>query len=173
MTTFQVMGNPKKIGEQLVLRIPKEISQTFPSRSMVMVDGQINGKKIQVPLEPDGEGSHFLLLEPNMLKDLATEIVFDFSLASDWHNPPLPADLTKQLKANELMDIWDSLTPKARWEWVRWIRSTKVEATKQKRIGVAISKLSKGDRRPCCFNTATCTIPQLAKSGVLKVSDLD
>ena len=65
------------------------------------------------------------------------------------------------------IDQWNSLTTKARWEWLRWIRSTKNLDTRQKRINVACDKLQKGDKRPCCFDASRCTIPEVSKSGVL------
>ena len=57
----------------------------------------------------------------------------------------------------------------ARWEWVRWINATKNPDTRRRRVEVTISKMKDGKRRPCCFNLASCTDPQLASSGKLRV----
>jgi hypothetical protein len=32
-------------------------------------------------------------------------------------------------------------------------------------VGVSISKMQSGKRRPCCFNLAACTNPDLSKNG--------
>jgi hypothetical protein len=56
----------------------------------------------------------------------------------------------------------------ARWEWVRWVRATANPATRQRRVEVSISKMDGGKRRPCCFDLAACTDPDLAKSGKLR-----
>ena len=55
----------------------------------------------------------------------------------------------------------------ARWEWVRWIGATKSPATRAKRVDVTISKMRSGKRRPCCFDLASCTDPELMKNGEL------
>ena len=55
----------------------------------------------------------------------------------------------------------------ARWEWVRWVNATNNPVTRKRRVEATISKMSSGKRRPCCFNLAACTDPQLSKSGRL------
>ena len=63
--------------------------------------------------------------------------------------------------------LWMDITPMARWDWIRWIRSTKQVETRRRRIEVACSKLKKGERRPCCFNRTVCTDPEVSNNGVL------
>jgi hypothetical protein len=55
----------------------------------------------------------------------------------------------------------------ARWEWVRWVSATQNPDTRKRRVEVSISKMQSGKRRPCCFNLAACTDPDLSKSGKL------
>ena len=55
----------------------------------------------------------------------------------------------------------------ARWEWVRWVGSTRSESTRAKRVDVSIDKLRHGSRRPCCFDLSSCTDPELMKNGEL------
>lgn len=64
----------------------------------------------------------------------------------------LPADLKNALgAASKAQAVWDDITPLARNEWVCWVISAKKEETREKRIRVAMSKLSGGMRRPCCW----------------------
>lgn len=165
---FQLDALPEIISEQRILRIPLDISQEFPSRSLNMLGGTINGQPLVAPLEPDGAGSHFLVLEDRWIESEPDMVHLEFEITLDWPEPEIPTDLQGALDETGLMDTWHDLTVKARWEWLRWIRSTKVDATRRKRIAVAMSKLSQGDRRPCCFNSASCTLPELSKSGVLR-----
>lgn len=168
---YQNTITPRQIGQYLVLPIAEKISRQLPSRGLVMVAGQLNNQSLVMPLEPDGRGSHFLSLDESLAKKYAVSagqpVAFQFSVTQDWPEPSLPQALIQQLEDNQLMPTWHSLSVRARWEWLRWIRSTKNSATRDKRIGVAMSKLSHGDRRPCCFNSASCTIAEIAKSGVL------
>ena len=49
-------------------------------------------------------------------------------------------------------ETWAAITPVARRDWIFWIVSGKKAETRLKRIDVAMSKLSAGNRRPCCFD---------------------
>ena len=69
--------------------------------------------------------------------------------------------------APQIQDLWEDITPMARWEWVRWVNATKDPDTRERRVEVSISKMKSGKRRPCCFNLAACTDPDLSKSGRL------
>ena len=82
--------------------------------------------------------------------------------------PHVPDDLRAALHdAPDIADLWRSITPMARWEWLRWVQSTRNPATRAKRVVVGVSKLRSGTRRPCCFDLAACTDPGVARSGKL------
>lgn len=66
--------------------------------------------------------------------------------------PKGPADLSKALAANPLVEtVWKSLTPLARWDFIIWIQQPKQLETRKLRIKKALSMLTAGKRRPCCF----------------------
>jgi uncharacterized protein YdeI (YjbR/CyaY-like superfamily) len=72
--------------------------------------------------------------------------------AKEESGPKVPTDLRKALAAAPLVEaVWDSLTPLARWDFIIWINQTKVAETRQSRIKKALSLLTAGKRRPCCF----------------------
>jgi uncharacterized protein YdeI (YjbR/CyaY-like superfamily) len=65
---------------------------------------------------------------------------------------PLPADLKKALASSpKVLALWEDITPLARNEWICWVTSGKKEETKTIRIEKALSKMSGGMRRPCCW----------------------
>ena len=161
-----------QIEDFAIIRIPKSESSKLSSRGIVMAEGTINGFKFQTELEPDGKGSHFLPLDKAMLKGIKAKIgdsvKLSFEPSKQWPEPEVPEDLMKALKETpDAYTTWKDITPMARWDWIRWIRSTKNPETRQKRIEVTFSKFKKGLRRPCCFNRSSCTIPEISKSGVL------
>lgn len=160
------------INKQAILRLPKNISQTLPSKGQVMIEGTINGLEFKEPLEPDGNGSHFLKLTDKLLANLkiktADTIKLEFAPTKDWPDPIIPSDLKTALQSNHIAQTtWAKITPMAKWDWIRWIRGTKSDKTHKRRIEVAISKLKSGMRRPCCFNRTECTYPNLSNNGVL------
>ena len=162
-------------GGRAILRLPVAASKKLPSRGQVAVHGTINGYGFQAVLEPDGEFGHWMGVDLRMQKaagahpgDTAT---VEVEPAHEWPEPSVPPDLRKALSdaPREVRDLWQAITPMARWEWVRWVNATQSPSTRKRRIEVSISKLSRGTRRPCCFNLASCTDPELSKSGKLVV----
>ncbi len=64
----------------------------------------------------------------------------------------LPADFQKAIVATpKARAVWDTITPLAKNEWICWVISGKQAETRTIRIKKAISKMSSGMRRPCCW----------------------
>jgi hypothetical protein len=160
-----------EIESRKVIRLPLSSSEKLPSRGMVMIQGTMNDVTFEVPLEPDGKGSHWFEVSDTLLEEMGVmvgqTVSFNIESINQWIEPEIPEDIMEAIIKADLISQWNGLTTKARWEWLRWIRSTKNPATRQKRIDVACSKLQKGDKRPCCFDGTRCTIPEVSKSGVL------
>lgn len=161
-----------KIQDRNIIRVPSDASEKLPSRGIVMVKGTLGGTAFKVLLEPDGKGSHWFEVSDQLIATLGLKLSQTFTLSIettlDWIEPEIPEDINRAIIGANLNAMWQTLTPQARWEWFRWIRGTNNPSTRQKRIEVACSKLKKGDKRPCCFNTSLCSVPELSKSGVLK-----
>lgn len=171
MTIDRFNGNIITIGGSRIIHIPHEVSEAFPSRGMVMARGKIGDFPINMPLEPDGKGSHWLLVDEYLYEKLGVDdnemVTVELELLDDWYEPDVPNDLFKALQSFDLLSTWLSLTTKARWEWIRWIRFTNNPDTRKKRINVTCSKLESGKRRPCCFDLSRCTDTSVSKNGVL------
>jgi hypothetical protein len=140
-----------------------------------MVKGTINDFEFQAPLEPDGDGSHWLNVDEIIREatgiqagDTAT-LEIEATPNKEWPEPEIPKDLQIALDSAtpEIKKVWASATAMAHWEWLRWINSTTNPDTRKKRIEVSIDKLRKGMRRPCCFNRSMCCVPEVSKNGVL------
>lgn len=160
-----------EIESQKVIKIPLSSSEQLPSRGMVMIQGTMNGVTFQTPLEPDGKGSHWFKVRDSLIEEVGImvgqTISFNIEAINEWIEPIIPEDIMDAVIKAGLINKWNALTTKARWEWLRWIRSTQNPETRKNRIAVACSKLQKGDKRPCCFDTTRCTIADISKSGVL------
>lgn len=170
--TIHFEAKLSKIGSAIILRLPKSASTMLPSRGMTMVDGTINGFNFQAPLEPDGKGSHWFMVDKDVLKgsraDVGDTVMLAIEPIKEWPEPEVPADLKKALAAvAQTQVLWMDITPMARWDWIRWIRSTKNPETRKRRIEVTCSKFRAGKRRPCCFNRTQCTDPSVSNNGVL------
>lgn len=65
----------------------------------------------------------------------------------------IPEDLKKKLNSSkESISIWNSLTPKAKNEFLCWVTSAKKPETRTRRIKRTWEELVlEGKRRPCCW----------------------
>lgn len=162
----------RTIGDRSILRLPDDASGKLPSRGQVAVKGVVNRHAFQTVLEPDGTRGHWLEIDKTVRQSLAISdgdsVTVEVEPSTAWPETDVPQDLQAALAgAPEIAEHWRDITPMARWEWVRWIKATKNPQTRDRRVEVAISKLRKGMRRPCCFDLAACTDPELSKNGKL------
>jgi hypothetical protein len=161
------------IDGRTILRVPEKASGKLSSRGQVAVKGTINGHGFQSVLEPDGYLGHWLKIDGKLQQTAALgtgeTATLEIESLKDWPEPKVPQDLQTALTAapQKIQDLWKGITPMARWEWVRWINATQNPETRKRRVEVSISKMKSGKRRPCCFNLASCTDPNLSKNGRL------
>jgi hypothetical protein len=164
----------REIEKWSIVRLPEEASNALPSRGQVAVQGTINGREFSTVLEPDGNFGHWIRVDAKVRKaaglnagDIAT---LEIQTSKDWPEPKLPDDLAAALGSapRKIQLLWRDITPMARWEWVRWVNATRSPPTRKRRVEVSISKMASGKRRPCCFNLAGCTDPDLSHNGRLR-----
>jgi hypothetical protein len=161
------------IGTWTILRLPEKASEKLPSRGQVAVQGTIDGHEFQTVLEPDGYSGHWMRVDEKLQQtagicggDTAT---LEIESTKVWPEPNVPQDFEAALAAAppRIQDLWNDITPMARWEWVRWVNATKNPDTRRRRVEVSMSKMNSGKRRPCCFNLAACTDPDVSRNGRL------
>jgi hypothetical protein len=149
---------PAERADWTFLRLPIEASKKLPTRAMCSVEGKFAGTDFWTTLLPDGEGGHWMKVE----KPLSTKakakagdtVEVEIAPMAKEPEPTVPPDLKKALASAPpmAMQTWTSITPMARRDWCFWVVSAKKQETRDKRVSVAIDKMSKGNRRPCCFD---------------------
>jgi hypothetical protein len=172
MSNIRFLATLKTVGSQTILRLPRTASSQLSSRGMSLVEGTFNARAFQTALEPDGKGSHWFRVSDTMLRATRTAAGDTVSLAitpmAEWPEPNVPQDLARALAADpQARSLWMDITPLARWDWIRWIGSTKNPDTRALRIEKTLSKLKSGKRAACCFNRSQCTDPSVSRNGVL------
>ena len=161
-----------------ILKLPETASSELPSRGMTMVKGTLNGIPFKAVLEPDGKyspglkPSHWFRPGKELLNAAKVAegdtVQVTLEPTKEWIEPEVPDDLKKALRTSSKAEaLWNDITPMARWDWIRWVRAVKTPETRQKHIEVALDKLNKGMRRPCCFNRNLCSEPYVSKNWVL------
>lgn len=64
----------------------------------------------------------------------------------------VPEDLGDALVRDEkALQIWESLAPLARNEWICWVTFVKKEETRNEHVVRVVEELKEGKRRPCCW----------------------
>lgn len=173
MSTIQFTTKLFTINSWTILRLPEEASAQLPSRGMIMVKGTMNDVPFKTLLEPDGKygkgikPSHWFRPDKKLLDEAEAApgdtVKVELEPTKEWIEPEVPVDLKKALSASSKAEaLWKDITPMARWDWIRWIRAVKTPETRQKHIEVALDKLNKGMRRPCCFNRNMCSEPHVS-----------
>ena len=171
--TIRFDATPYTIANWTLLRLPDKASRKLPSRGQVAVRGTINGHVFQTVLEPDGNFGHWMRIDGKLRQTAALSAgdtaTLEIEPVKEWPEPKVPQDLETALATapQKIQDLWKGITPMARWEWVRWVNATPNPDTRNRRVEVSISKMKSGKRRPCCFNLAACTDPNLSKNSRL------
>jgi len=162
------------IDKWTILRLPEKASRKLPSRGQVAVQGTINGHGFETVLEPDGDFGHWMKIDGKLQQAAGLSpggnATLEIESLKDWPEPNVPRDLEGALAAapREIQNLWRDITAMARWEWVRWVNATQNPDTRKRRVEVTISKMKNGKRRPCCFNLAACTDPNLSRNSRLR-----
>lgn len=153
---LQKPAEPKSASWLFVV-VPKPASAKLPTRSMLTVDGALDGRAFQVTLEPDGEGSHWFKVDQALARAAGAKagdtVEFTVAPVAVEPEPKVPPDLRKALSAQPAAKAqWATLTAVARRDWIHWISSGKKAETRVKRIATTCDKLACGQRRACCFD---------------------
>ena len=178
MPTIHFEAKLFKINSWTILRLPENASAKLPSRGMTMVSGTMNGVPFKTLLEPDGKygpgkkPSHWFKPNEKLLREAHAKagdtVQVSLEATREWVEPEVPADVKRALAASPKAEaIWKDITPLARWDWIRWIRAVKTPETREKHIEVALDKLNRGIRRPCCFNRNMCSEPHVSHNWTL------
>ena len=161
------------IEDTTLVRLPEDASEQLPSRGQVAVHASMGGHDFETVVEPDGRRGHWIRVDEDLQRAAGVgpgdTAEVSLHVVPDWPEPDVPDDLAAALAdaPSAIQDVWQDITPMARWEWVRWVQATRNPQTRQRRVEVSISKMDGGKRRPCCFDLASCTDPDVARSGKL------
>jgi hypothetical protein len=64
----------------------------------------------------------------------------------------VPKDLKETLLANDdVREVWNTLTPLARNEWICWVTIVKKAETRAEHLLRLCGDIRAGKRRPCCW----------------------
>jgi hypothetical protein len=137
--------------------LPKKASAILPRRGRTTVEGTINDHSFLATLEPDGQLSHWLRIDKDLLRtagaDIGDLVTVEIVPVDQEPEPEIPSDLQEALAAApEARVVWEETTTIARLDWIHWVTSSKQSKTRAQRISKACDMLASGKRRVCCFD---------------------
>lgn len=137
--------------------LPIEVSETLPRRGRTTISGSINGHAFTALLEPDGQKSHWLRIDQELMRSagarVGDEAHFEVMAVEQEPEPAIPDDLAKALEAApDARATWEATTTIARLDWIHWIASARLAPTRVKRVHDACEMLATGKKRVCCFD---------------------
>jgi hypothetical protein len=162
------------IDDTVLVCLPDDASRRLPSRGQVAVHATLDGHAFDTVVEPDGRRGHWIRVDEDVRSAVGAgpgdTVRLTLEVAEAWPEPQVPDDLARALSGapEGIREVWDDITPMARWEWVRWVQATRNPDTRARRVEVSLDKMEHGKRRPCCFDLSSCTDPELARSGKLR-----
>ena len=86
---------------------------------MTLVEGNINGFRSKIVLEPDGKGSHWFRVDSGLRQaagiDAGNTVTMAVEPSKEWLEPEVPVDLKKALTSDRQANaLWVKITPMAR-----------------------------------------------------------
>lgn len=157
--TLRRPADPGRDHAWAFLVLPKEASDQLPRRGRTTVDGRLNGTSFSETLEPDGQLSHWLRVNAELMEAARVRfgdlVSVEIAPVAQEPDPLVPDDFSNALQARpEALAAWGSITTVARLDWIHWITSAKQSKTRAKRIADACNMLASGQRRVCCFDAS-------------------
>jgi hypothetical protein len=153
---------PAKPGDEVgwaFVVLPKEATEKLPRRGRTSVEGSINGHAFQATLDPDGQLSHWLKIDSDLLKAAGVRldqmVAFEIAPVAQEPDPEIPPDFAAALHSYaEARRAWEDTTTVARVDWIHWISCAKQAKTRAKRVKDACEMLNAGKKRVCCFDSS-------------------
>jgi Bacteriocin-protection, YdeI or OmpD-Associated/Domain of unknown function (DUF1905) len=146
--TFQAtLVRPDAPGAWTYLVIPLDVETTFGERGQVRVRGTINGEPYRNAAMPQGDGTHFLVVNKAMRDRIGATVgsVVTVTMERDdgARSLEVPDDLRAALEAHPAAQgAFESLSYSHKKEYTDWIASAKTEATRQRRIAGAVERIA-------------------------------
>ncbi|MEM1106763.1 MAG: YdeI/OmpD-associated family protein [Pseudomonadota bacterium] len=140
------VGKARKIWYN-VLMLPGALAADLPLRKYprLRVEGEIADVPISNAFMPTGDGRHYVIVAPNVLKDggvgLGDRVEMRFAVADQDH-VDVPGALVAALGADAgASRNWQALTPGKKRMLAQHVASAKTPGTQAKRVGEALEAL--------------------------------
>ncbi|OUJ71949.1 YdeI/OmpD-associated family protein [Hymenobacter crusticola] len=132
------------------LTVPFSVPEVFGTRGQLHVRGTIDGFPFRLPLVPNGEGEHIMVVRKEIRNaiDKTWGTIVHVVMAPDIEERSvlIPDDLAHALNKAGLNSAFDQLAYAHRKEYARWIERAKKAETRMKRLHEALELIKAGKK---------------------------
>ena len=146
-----VLAGPEEIGTWTYIVLPFNVLEVYGTKSQVKVCGTINGVPYRSSAMPQGDGTHYMVVNKNIRdragagRGMEVEVVMDID--TEARIVEIPPILDALLVGNDAArSSFEKLSYSHQSEYVQWIADAKKEETRQRRAETAIEMLKEGKR---------------------------
>lgn len=130
------------------LPIPPAVAKAFGTKARVPVCGTINGFPFRTSLLPEGDGTHAMPVNKEMLKGARISVGQSVVVVIEPDTAPrtvdVPDDMRRTLAKSRHEKIFDALSYSKRKEFVDWIEQAKRPETRANRLEKMLALLADG-----------------------------
>jgi hypothetical protein len=139
-------------GAWTYLPIPFDVHEVFGTRARVAVAGTMNGFPFRNSLQPEGDGTHSMMVNKEIqvgANARAGDVVsISLQLDQEERTVTVPQELEAALlEDKQAASVFAMLPYSHKKEYVDWISTAKHPSTKASRVTKAVTMLAAGKRR--------------------------
>jgi hypothetical protein len=147
----KLMG-PGLYGEGASIVTTKAESESFGSQEETFVSGTINGVRFEGILVANGDGTHYLNPDRNVLSEAHLKIGDEFVVWAEVTPSPgpleVPDDLRDALASDqEAEDAFGGLSPSRKREHIEYVEAAQMSDTRMARIVKTVDRLKERDEK--------------------------
>jgi hypothetical protein len=142
---------PEGVGTWTYLRLPANLSLLEGARGQLPVKGSINGHPIRGLAQPEGDGTHFLVVKKAIRDAISAQAGALVEVALERDDEPrdvaTPDDLAAALEQHpELEQRFNGFSVSHRREYIEWIEAARKPETRARRIQGTLERIGTGQR---------------------------
>ena len=131
--------------------VSAELSASLGRKGKVPVRGTVNGCEWSGTLLPNGQGGHRVVLNGQIRKQarvgLGQTVEISLQLDAMPRDSALPEELVSALRANDLLDKFNALTPGLQRAVLQRLQAAKTRPTWERRVEEVVARLATNNWR--------------------------
>jgi hypothetical protein len=135
------------VGTWIYVEVPFDVEKAFDAAGQVKVKGTVNGAAFRSSLMPNGDGTHFLVVNKSLRDKARADVGAKVRVSVELDQAPriivAPPDLAKALTKNKTAQTaWEAFSFSHKKAYIDWIVEAKQDEARKRRIEKAVEKIT-------------------------------